>query len=122
MYITGHGKRTREERFFATIPEWVSFIANAEYVITNSFHGTVFSLLFHRQVVVYMLKGGASSTNSRISTLEKMCEKGLIVKKASDFPKILQEKVDWNIFEKNKEELRKTGIDFLQKHLDLGKN
>lgn len=28
--------------------EWLWFIHHAEYVVTNSFHGTVFSLLFHR--------------------------------------------------------------------------
>jgi len=32
-----------------SIPEFVHLIANAEYVFTDSFHGTVFSLIFNRQ-------------------------------------------------------------------------
>ncbi|MDR3234868.1 MAG: glycosyltransferase [Planctomycetaceae bacterium] len=33
----------------AGIPEFVHLVANADYVFTDSFHGTVFSLIFHRQ-------------------------------------------------------------------------
>ena len=32
-----------------SIPEFIHLIANAEYVFTDSFHGTVFSLIFNRQ-------------------------------------------------------------------------
>ncbi len=32
--------------------EWLWFIHNAEYVVTNSFHGTVFSLMFHKPFTV----------------------------------------------------------------------
>jgi hypothetical protein len=31
---------------FATIPEWLCLIDNAEYVITDSYHGSVFSIIF----------------------------------------------------------------------------
>ena len=31
---------------FATIPEWIWLIDNAEYVITDSYHGSIFSLIF----------------------------------------------------------------------------
>ncbi len=34
-----------------SIEDWLSSIRNAEYVITDSFHGTVFSILFNRQFV-----------------------------------------------------------------------
>ena len=33
----------------ATIPQFVRLIANASYVLTDSFHGTAFSLIFNRQ-------------------------------------------------------------------------
>jgi hypothetical protein len=31
---------------FATIPEWLCLIDNAEYVITDSYHGSIFSIIF----------------------------------------------------------------------------
>lgn len=33
----------------ATIPEFVHLVANADYVFTDSYHGTAFSLIFNRQ-------------------------------------------------------------------------
>jgi len=33
----------------ATVPQFVHLIANASYVLTDSFHGTAFSLIFNRQ-------------------------------------------------------------------------
>lgn len=32
--------------------EWIGYFADAEYVLTDSFHGTVFSVLFHKKFVV----------------------------------------------------------------------
>jgi hypothetical protein len=34
---------------FATIPGWIRFIDNANYVITDSYHETVFSLIFKKK-------------------------------------------------------------------------
>ena len=122
VYVTGHGKITNEKCVYATIPEWIALIANAEYVITNSFHGTVFSLLFHRQVAVYLLNGYAKNTNSRIKTLEYLCGQELVANNSLDFEKILNREIDWMLFEKNKEDLRKIGFDFLHRYLDFGEN
>ncbi len=36
-------------KHYATIPAWLYLIDNAEYVITNSFHGSVFCTIFHKQ-------------------------------------------------------------------------
>ena len=33
----------------ATVPQFIHLIANADYVLTDSFHGTAFSLIFNRQ-------------------------------------------------------------------------
>lgn len=49
-----------------TVEEWLGYIRDAKYVITNSFHATVFSILFHKQFVVLNNKSGGSD---RISTL-----------------------------------------------------
>lgn len=35
-------------RDFTSIPQWLSEFANAEFVVTDSFHGTVFSILFEK--------------------------------------------------------------------------
>lgn len=48
---------------------WLRLIANSKYVITNSFHGTVFAILFHKPFVVALLEGQMSAMNCRVTSL-----------------------------------------------------
>lgn len=58
-------------------PEYYSFdpcevlyaIRNADWVLTDSFHGTVFSILFQRNFLVFYRDEGGESMHSRIETL-----------------------------------------------------
>lgn len=36
----------------STVEEFLSYYNSAEFVVTNTFHGTIFSILFHKQFVV----------------------------------------------------------------------
>lgn len=62
--------------------EFLGLIANAEYVCTDSFHGTIFSVNFHREVRVFVKHAGnvAGGDNSRLfDILERLgLEKQLI--------------------------------------------
>lgn len=54
--------------------EFVNLIANAEYVLTDSFHCSIFSILFERLFFIFSRFENSSnaSTNSRIDTLLQM--------------------------------------------------
>ena len=45
--------------------EFLNLIQNAEYVVTDSFHGTAFSIIFNKQFFVSL----STKTNSRLETL-----------------------------------------------------
>lgn len=49
-----------------TIEEWLSYFRDAKYIITDSFHGTVFSILFNKDFMVY---GNNKRGNSRFNSL-----------------------------------------------------
>lgn len=49
-----------------TIEKWLSYFRDAKYVITDSFHGTVFSILFNKDFMVY---GNNKRGNSRFNSL-----------------------------------------------------
>ncbi len=51
--------------------EWLGYIKNAEYVVTNSFHGTVFSILFNKKFFSEVSSKVNPST-SRLNSLLKM--------------------------------------------------
>lgn len=56
-----------------SIEDWLLGIANAEYVVTDSFHGTVFSLLFHKDFLTINNVGrGSSRFNSLLGELGLM--------------------------------------------------
>lgn len=54
--------------------KWIELIANADYVLTNSFHGMVFSIILRKQFLVMPQKGAGEEQNNRqldlLSTLE----------------------------------------------------
>lgn len=47
--------------------EFVGCIANAEYIVTNSFHGTAFSVNYEKEFFTFGNKKGLSKANSRIT-------------------------------------------------------
>ena len=49
--------------------EFVSLIQGAKYVFTNSFHGSAFSILFHKKFQVYVAEPATKGTTSRIYSL-----------------------------------------------------
>ena len=51
--------------------EFLNLIANAEYVLADSFHATIFSILFHKKFFTFnrFVEGSTGSTNSRLESL-----------------------------------------------------
>mgnify|MGYP002625894998 CR=1 FL=1 len=69
VYVTGNGVIDSRKKYFATIPEWLYLVDNAEYVITNSFHCGVFSTIFHKQFGIVPLSGKLIGMNARFDSL-----------------------------------------------------
>ena len=51
--------------------EWLGYIENADYIVTNSFHGICFSIIFEKEFYIDYLKTSTSSTNSRMEGMLK---------------------------------------------------
>ena len=68
-YVGSQGVEDKFKKEEPTISEWLSLMANAESVITNSFHGTVFAMQFHKRFMVYPVTGAAAGMNDRLFTL-----------------------------------------------------
>ena len=51
------------------VEDWLNGIRKADYVLTDSFHGTVFSIIFHKQFVCL---GNKDRGNSRFESLLEM--------------------------------------------------
>jgi len=51
------------------VEEWLRRIINAKYVVTDSFHCAVFSVLFHKPFVILANNGSGKGMNERFQTL-----------------------------------------------------
>ncbi len=51
--------------------DFLNLVRNAEYILTDSFHGSVFSILYHKQFLTFdrFTQGSRDSRNSRIDSL-----------------------------------------------------
>jgi hypothetical protein len=59
-----------EERIVPSVEQWLQGFSQAKYVVTDSFHGCVLSILFHKPFWVYANKGrGLSRFQSLLSML-----------------------------------------------------
>ena len=97
--------------------EFLNLIRLAEYVCTDSFHGTCFSVIHHKKFVVFnrYSDGSITSKNSRIDSL---CHNlGLKNRRYSgDIMKIMED-IDYLDVEKKLEVLRKQTDDYLDNAL-----
>ena len=91
-YISANMNMDAYEKTYATIPEWLFLVDNAQYVITNSFHCCVFSILFRKQFGAIALTGTYSGMNSRLQSLFEMTGCGERYIKDGDFS-VLEEYV-----------------------------
>lgn len=102
--------------------EFLNLIRNAEFVCTDSFHGSVFSTLYRKKFFTFMRFKNTStmSTNSRITSLLKIL--GLEDRMLSgdeDAKKCIDMEIDFDTVLSNLEEFRKDSLEFLKKSLDI---
>lgn len=90
--------------------EWINLIKNSEYVCTDSFHGTVFSLLFNKTFFNFRRHNtkNKNSTNSRLDSLLKIAEVNTerILTGKENVKDILEYKIDFDKVNKNIKKFR----------------
>lgn len=98
----------------ATIPEWLSLIKHSEYVITTSFHGVVFCLLYHKPFYAVLLQNEYSKGNDRIvSLLANVGLENRAIASTKDIEKVHIADICWEEIDEKIHQFRKKSIDFL---------
>lgn len=102
-------------RRFVSVPRWLTSIRYAKYVITDSFHCTVFCILFHKQ---FITTSAIENRNSRLCSLLKCLD--LQERFCANCADILQHGVqllntpiDYNVVDSRKNKLQETSRSFL---------
>lgn len=99
-----------------TIEQWLAIFRDAEMVITNSFHGTVFSIIFNKEFysVTHPIRGG-----SRIPSLFRQLgiPQNRIVTDIRQIQTNNSTPLDWNVINARINEHQQYSITFLQNAL-----
>lgn len=96
--------------------DWVRQIAHAHCVVTNSFHGTVFSIIFRKPFVVVGLPGGKAGLNARARNLLSslgLMHRFLDAESSRKAGEVLGQDIDWQSVELRQKALRAAGENFL---------
>lgn len=94
--------------------EWLYCVNNAEFVVTDSFHGLAFSIIFEKQVYISM----ASKTNTRLAMLAEIS--GLtdrIITEDAIERKTLDEEIDYRKVNKMIDSQRSASLNYLMDSL-----
>ena len=119
-YIKGKYKKILWKKYFSynKVSQWLTYLKDAELVITDSFHCTVFSIIFHKKFVV------VANPMRGIARLETLLSKvGLEERFFTDIKDvmksgILDKEIDYDEVEKKLAIHRKYSMDFLKKALE----
>ena len=108
--------------------DFVKLLSNAEYVVTDSFHCSVFSILFHKRFLTFyrLNPSDKKSSHSRIeSLLGLMGIENHAVKDIGNVKALydtIRTEIDWNHVDENLDKLKKSSMDFLIKSIEIKKS
>ena len=115
--VTLYPRKKSKIVFYKTISQWISCIYNADYMIIDSFHGLVFSILFHRQFVVLINKNrGETRIHSLLSELN--LENRAVEKLDDGIVNLIKLSIDYNAVEKKLNALREKSKNFICRALE----
>lgn len=98
-----------------SIPEWLASFSNADFVVTDSFHGMVFSIIFEKNFVVI---GNKTRGIDRFLSLLSLLElEDRLIFNLSDKEKLKFECIDYSKVKFILEKEKKKSVEFLLKNL-----
>lgn len=103
------GRKVKKED---TIEDWFAEFRDADYVVTDSFHGMVFSIIFNKPFSIVMNPSGG---NDRYLSL--LSQLGLMERIVSDELQPVFSAIDWSDVNHRLTELRKASFEFLKTNL-----
>lgn len=95
-----------------SVEEWIALIRDCNYVVTDSFHGTVFSILFHKPFATLInTKRGEGRLNTLLSRFDL---RDRMIYDEIEFP---AKAIDWSTVDLKLNAWRKISYNFLEKSL-----
>lgn len=102
--------------YLPNLEQFLTYFKNAKYVVTDSFHGTVFSIIFNKQVIGVL----PGKTGTRIESILKLFGmEDRIVNDYNDMS-IINKEIDYKKVNDILDKERKKSIEYLRKAIERG--
>lgn len=110
--ISNNSQSPIKDQIYPTVTAWLKGFMDAHFVVTDSFHGCAFSILFNKPFVVCSNQSGG---NARFETLLKTfgLEHRFINNNQRVQTSILKEPINWDSVNSILEDKRKASIEFM---------
>jgi hypothetical protein len=114
---TDNSKANLDKRITTPVEEWLKSFSLAKFIVTDSFHACIFSLLFNKPFIVY---GNLERGLSRIQSLLKLfeLEDRLIINPNELTLKKITTVIDWAKPNRLLEEYKEKSFQFLKTNLE----
>lgn len=100
-----------DDYVFPPIETWIKSFQDAEFIITDSFHGTVFSILFNKQFIVL---GNEKRGQSRFMSLLNMFDlQNRMISNVDKISEVISEPINYSNVNSILIQKRKESLDFL---------
>lgn len=104
-----------EERIVPPIENWIKGFRDAKFVITDSFHACVFSILFHKPFIVYGNKGRGLARFQSLLSMFGLNDR--LITSANDFKRKRMNEIDWVKIDTDIEKYKNISKTFLLENL-----
>ena len=116
QYIASDESYVDKSPYDVSPADFLNLVKNANYVCTDSFHGTVFSIIYKRNFFTFKRFSDKAtlSTNTRIDTLlNQMKLKERLVLEGNTVNEMLERKINFEVVQEHLEEFRKESLRYL---------
>lgn len=110
------GSNQLEKCIFPSVEEWLQGFMAAEFVVTDSFHGTVFSIIFNKPFIAILNKGRGSDRFTSLLNMINLTSR--LVTSVDETKNALASNIDYKEVNRLLENKRAKSIEFLITNLD----
>lgn len=109
-----------EDKFiYNSIPSWLNYIKNCKFIITDSYHGMIFAIIFKKQFVVLERDYAGNERLNNLLSILKIKDRFYSSLKKKDYISFIKNKIDYKKVSEILDLERKKSLKFLKKGLKI---
>lgn len=105
------------DRLPLTVPQWLRFMLDCECLITDSYHGCVFAIMFNKPFVCLGNKSRGSTRFDSLLDIFGLQDRLLINPSSEQVQKLMDDPIDWSKINNIRAKEKQRGLDFLKENL-----